>query len=258
MKKLFRRMLSVFLVATLLSRVATAEEQQLIQIRIYQLLSQKKAENFDLMMKAALPLLHEAGAENIGVFEKQQPAGDEEFWRFLVIPYKSGDAFLNFSQRFQINREFGLMAKYHLQAEKASPAFTRIESSLLRSFTGMPRLKVPGSGEGKKRIFELRIYESHSELKGKAKVKMFNEGEIQLFDKVGLDAVFYGEAVIASNLPNLTYMLVHDDEEAQKASWKRFLEHPEWAEMKAIEEYKETVSKIIKHMLVATEYSEIK
>ena len=252
------RLVSLVLLFSVSSSFAVAEEQQLIQIRIYKLLSKQKADDFDRMMKAAIPLLEEAGAEQIGVFERQNADVSDEEWRFVIVPYKSGDAFLNFAKRFQLNPEFGAIAKDYLQTEKSDPAYSRIESSLLRSFTGMPRLKVPGSGEGKKRIFELRIYESHSELKGKAKIKMFNEGEIQLFEKVGLDAVFYGEAVIANNLPNLTYMLVHDDEAAQKASWKRFIEHPEWAEMKAIEEYKDTVSKIVKHMLVATDYSQIK
>ncbi len=129
---------------------------------------------------------------------------------------------------------------------------------LLLAFTGMPRLTVPGSGEGKQRRFELRTYKSENELQAFLKLKMFNEGEIELFKKVGLPAVFYGEALIASNLPQLTYMLVHDDEEAQQKAWQTFIGHPEWKALSSEEQYQIIKLQITKHMLAATEYSQIK
>ena len=143
--------------------------------------------------------------------------------------------------------------------DRSDPNYSRIDSSLLRAFEGMPELKLPAKPKDKAgRHFEIRTYESHSIVKGMLKVEMFNKGEIELFAKVGLNAVFYGEAKVAKNLPQLTYMLVYDSEEARKKAWKAFLDSPEWNEMKANERYKDTVSKIHSRFVVATDYSQIK
>lgn len=249
-------LLSLLLVLSVSS--SAIAEQQLIEVRTLRLRSEDKAKQFDSMMKdGALPVLHQAGIKNVGVFKLLDPQTDDSVLRVLVLPYPSAEVFLNYREGY-VNDEFWQAAQQYLVQEKDDPAFTRIESSLLKAFSGMPTLAVPGKANGKQRIFELRTYESHSELKGKLKVAMFNEGEIGLFNKVGLNGVFFGEALVGKNLPCLTYLLVHEDEQAMKAAWKRFLESPEWDEMKRIERYQDTVSKIIKHMLVATEYSDIK
>ena len=238
-------------------------DQEIIEVRTVHLKSPDKAAQFDRMMKdGAMQVLHDAGITNVGVFQLAETpnhdAGDQPqtIPRVLVVPYPTFDVFLNRGDRF-VSNEFWEAAKDYLQQSPQDPAFTRIESSLLKPFAGMPKLSVPGDAGGKKRLFELRTYESYSEIKAKYKVEMFNEGEIELFKKVGLDAVFYGEALVASNLPCLTYMLVHEDDAAMKAAWSRFLKSPEWDAMKKIEKYDDTVSKIIKTMLVATDYSDI-
>jgi hypothetical protein len=95
---------------------------------------------------------------------------------------------------------------------------------------------------------------------GIIKVNMFNDGEIELFEKVGLPAVFYGSAIAGGNLPQLTYMLVHDDAEAQKTGWQKFIKSPEWEALQKKDPYagKSLVSKIEKTMLIATDYSQVK
>ena len=82
---------------------------------------------------------------------------------------------------------------------------------------------------------ELRIYESHSMKKGQKKIEMFNTGgELDIFGKVGLTPVFFGEALVGLKLPNLTYMLGFDNEEAKEAAWKAFLAHPDWKKLKIV------------------------
>jgi hypothetical protein len=53
-------------------------------------------------------------------------------------------------------------------------------------------------------------------------------------------------------------MVVHENEAAQKSSWQKFINHPEWKSLKSEEEYQIIKLKITKHMLVATDYSQIK
>ena len=152
------------------------------------------------------------------------------------------------------NEGFADAAQEYLNTDKASPAYKRIESSLMISFAGMPRVEIPRTGE---RIFELRTYESHNESKAALKVEMFNEAELDIFRKVGLDAVFFGQSIFGPDLPNLTYMLGYKDMDEHAKAWKAFLAHPDWNQLKANERYKDTVSKIRKRFLRPTDFSQI-
>ena len=124
----------------------------------------------------------------------------------------------------------------------------------MRAFDGKPKHSVPVTGS---RIFELRQYQSHNEYKAKLKVKMFNDGEIGIFDATGLKSVFFGETLIGSEIPNLTYMLVYENLETRKKNWQEFLKHPGWERMKNMEIYKDTVSKIVARFLDPAPYSQI-
>ncbi len=88
-------------------------------------------------------------------------------------------------------------------------------------------------------------------------VAMFNNGEIELMREVEMAPVFFGETLIGPNVPNLIYMLSADNMESHKAHWKAFLAHPTWERMKAMEKYKDTVSKIKNWFLKPTSYSQM-
>ena len=256
MRAILPCLLSLIGVAAAVSTAAIAAEQQLIEVRLYHLRSAEKADQFDRMMKnVGIAALKRAGVGPVGVLQPVTQEGDEVL-RVVILPFESPEAFAALSDRLVAEPEIWEAAQDYLLQDKSDPAYTRIEASLLKAFRGMPRLEVPSGGPA--RLFELRVYESFSEVKGKLKIEMFNDGEIELFKKVGLHAVFYGEALVAANLPNLTYLVVHENEAEQKAAWDRFLAHPDWDRLKTTERYQDTVSKIIKQMLVATDYSEIK
>ena len=87
------------------------------------------------------------------------------------------------------------------------------------AFADMPRLEPPTALLDKSRIFELRVYESHSRQAAKKKIDMFNEGgEIAIFRKTGLQPVFFGETLFGPAMPNLTYMLVFDSMASRDAN----------------------------------------
>ena len=149
-------------------------------------------------------------------------------------------------------------AQDYLQSPKTNPGFERIDSWLMLAFAGMPKLEQPDYSRDKKsRLFELRTYESHSEVKAVKKVEMFNSGEIELMRQVGLGPIFYGQALIGRDLPHLTYMLSAESEEAHKKHWDAFGKHPTWSKMKDDPQYADTVSKIANHFLIPTAYSQV-
>lgn len=205
--------------------------------------------------KAAIPALNRLGCKPIGVFREMKPG--EQAKLFVLIPFESIEHFTQSEDKLAKDDAYTTAAAAYLSATAAAPAYERIESSLLRAFTQMPRLI---SFTGKPRMFELRRYESATEMAGKKKIEMFNDkGEIAIFKRTGLAPVFFGETIIGALRPNLTYMLMFDDMAAHDANWKVFGNDPEWKKIKSVPGYSdaEIVSHISSAFLVPAGYSQV-
>jgi hypothetical protein len=86
---------------------------------------------------------------------------------------------------------------------------------------------------------------------------MFNAGgEIKLFEHLQFNAVFYARVISGPRMPNLMYMTSFSDEASRKAHWDAFSKSPEWAELKAVPRYLNTVSHIDISFLYPTDYSD--
>jgi hypothetical protein len=158
--------------------------------------------------------------------------------------------------------EYQSAAAPYLNVEATSPAYVRIDTSLMRAFEGLPKLELPfagGDGARRPRIFELRTYESHSEKAARKKIDMFNGGEIAIFRRAGMTPVFFGETLAGAGLPNLTYMLAYEDMAAHDKQWSAFAADPEWKKLSATPGFTdpEIVSSISNMYLRPTAYSQI-
>jgi hypothetical protein len=141
------------------------------------------------------------------------------------------------------------------------PAYARMESRLIRAFASMPSIEVPPQEPGRApRFFELRVYESRNLKASLTKIKMFEEGEIAIFRKTGLLPVFFGQTVVGTGLPSLTYLLAYDSMEAREEGWRKFIGHPDWIKLRAMPGYSdaEIVSNISSCFLRPTDYSPIR
>ena len=85
---------------------------------------------------------------------------------------------------------------------------------------------------------------------------MFNSGEIDLFKKLGFNALFYAEVLFGSRMPNLMYMTCHASKAARDANWKNFTADPLWKKMSSAPEYQHNVSKITISFLHPVSYSD--
>jgi len=229
----------------------------------------KSGANHDLLDaylgKAFIPGLNRQGIKPVGVFvqqkrsEAQAPTEIRDASAMLVlIPYPSLASFAITGARLNADPEFQSAAAEYLQLPKTNPPFERIDSWLLLAFAGMPRVELPPYCQEKKpRMFEMRTYESYSFLKAIKKVEMFNAGEIDTMREVGLGPIFYGEAIIGSDLPHLTYMVSAEDQATHTKHWDAFKAHPTWERLKNDPQYADTVSKIANRFLVPTAYSQI-
>jgi hypothetical protein len=227
------------------------------ELRAYRL---KKKSDQDLLdsflAKAAIPALNRLGASPVGVFVEKE--AKEEPTVFVLIPYANLETYASVATRLSNDADYLKNGAEYLQVAKTNPAFQRIDSWLMLAFAGQPQINLPSYCKDKKpRMFELRTYESYSEVKAAKKVDMFNSGEIETMHEVGLAPVFYGQALIGPNLPHLTYMTSAENDEAHKQHWDAFGKHPVWTRLKNDLQYADTVSKITKWFLVPTAYSQI-
>jgi hypothetical protein len=211
---------------------------------------------------AAVPAYNRNDVEPVGVFEPAEvDAEDHETVTdvlYVLLPYNSLDQMVTARQELPDDPAYREAAGEYMDVPQDNPAYDRIESSLMIAFEGFPTLKLPEqTTTGSDRLFEIRTYESHNEERARRKVEMFNRAEMELFNSLGFNAVFYGDKLIGDQMPNLTYMLVFDDYEQRKTLWKKFFNSEGWEKLSSKERYKNTVSKVHNWFVSPTEYSQI-
>jgi hypothetical protein len=144
----------------------------------------------------------------------------------ILAPAMSGALELELAQ----DPEYVKAAEPFWSAPATSPAFLRMDSSLLVAFEGWPRITPPAKG---KRIFQLRTYESPSYRDHILKVQMFHSGEFEIFKNAGFQMVFFGDTLIGQRMPSLTYMLSFADSAELDAKWAVFRNDPAWKKLSA-------------------------
>lgn len=175
---------------------------------------------------ALIPALNRMAMAPVGAFKLD--IGPETPTYYLLIPATSVEALVALDLRLAEDTEFMKAAAAFWGAPASAPAFVRVESWLLSAFAGWPKIVAPKSD---KRIFQLRTYESASNAGHVRKVQMFNEAEIGIFTRTGLTPVFFGDTLIGSRMPSLTYMLTFADVADLNAKWAVFVNDPAWKEL---------------------------
>jgi hypothetical protein len=207
---------------------------------------------------AFLPGIKRLGIKDVGVFKPGPTDTDTLKKTYILIPFASFTQFLELEEKLAKDQAYLSAGKDYLNANFDRPPYSRIESTLLKAFTDMPFIKGPAlEGDRSARVYELRSYESATEAYHNSKVDMFNAGgEIKLFERLKFNAVFYARVISGSKMPNLMYMISFSDEASRKAHWDAFSGSPEWAELKAMPKYLNTVSHIDRNLLYPTDYSD--
>lgn len=227
------------------------------ELRTYKIFDFEKQQIADEYLETALlPALTRQGVKQVGVFHNLKDENDHSIYVLIVWP--ALDALAQCNEKLGADTAYQEAAKPHTDRPLKDGIFSRIETRLLKAFSGMSQLETPAaSAEGSERIFELRLYESHTEEHARRKVDMFNNGEIQLMKDVELGPVFFGETIVGADMPNLVYMLWAKNEQEHKNHFKAFLDSERWKGMKDLPQYKDTVSKIRNWFLKPAPYSKM-
>ncbi|MGI8961351.1 MAG: NIPSNAP family protein [Bryobacteraceae bacterium] len=229
------------------------------ELRRYHLQSgpQQKLTN-SFVADALIPALNRLGMKPVGAFELY--LGPETPSLYLLIPSTSLETLVNAEFRLARDEEYQRAGGFFLNAPAKEPPYLRMESSLMTAFEGWPKLTLPAAtAQNGSRVFQLRTYESPTHQDHRRKVEMFNSGEFGVFQRAGFWQVFYGDTLIGSHLPNLTYMLSFPDLSELNAKWKSFGADPEWKKLRTSPRFsfEEIVSNITSLILNPTSYSQI-
>lgn len=211
----------------------------------------------DFVQNSTIPTLQKHGAGPIAAFGNViAPDGP---YIFIAVQYPSLAAMEE--TRAKTNAD----AAYQKATDKylAAPGlpYVRLENSILKTVPWMSGLEVPKhDGKRASLLFELRTYESNTSATLAHKVKMFADGEMSLFRRLGMIPVFFGTTVIGRRMPNLVYMLGYESLAHREKVWQAFGRDPEWAKMRDTpgNSDAEIVSNISSAMLSPLPFSQVK
>jgi hypothetical protein len=261
-KTLFSTAVAVFLLAHIFigqaSAVTAPPKRQYYQLIIYHVANKGQEKRLDqYLSEAYLPALHRQGIKTVGVFKTANIDTATNKRLYVLIPFHTLAGFGNLESTLAKDKVLTEKGSDYINAAHNDAPYIRKESILMQAFEGMPELKTPDfPGLKSERIYELRSYESATEKLYKNKVAMFNDAEMEIFERIGSQPVFYGEVIAGSRMPNLMYMTSYSSKASRDEQWKKFGNDPKWKAIANLERYKDNMQKLDAMLLTPTAYSD--
>ena len=232
---------------------APAASREIYEWREYEFrfgADQSQLENY--FKTALIPALNRAGVKSVGVFREWRASDPAKF--FALIPYGSLEQRMTVHEKLKADQEYIKNSAAYNGIPVEKTLYSRFTSSLMMAFEGWPAITVPSAAP---RVFELRTYEGYSEEAVTRKIKMFHDGEFPIFQRAGLNPVFFGDVIAGDKLPRLTYLLTCESMEARDKGWVAFIADPAWKKLVGDPQYANTISKISNSFLVPAAYSQV-
>jgi hypothetical protein len=241
------------------AKKAASQSQEYISIRVYHAADAAQVSTIDQYLQSLLiPALERNGFRRNGVFTAIDNDTAKDKRVYVLIPFGSLSQLEKVTAIEDKTLSDSSLAPAYTKAAHNQAPFTHFETIVLRAFEGMPQVKASGvKSKPEERVYELRSYESATVALHKNKVEMFNAGEVTLFDRLGFNAVFYGQVIAGCRMPNLMYMTSFENKAARDEHWKAFGNDPEWKTMSSDPKYKNNVSHIDITFLRPTAYSKL-
>lgn len=228
----------------------TAKGKEIYEWRIYTL-TRDAASLDSFYEKALIPAYNRKGIK-IGAFKLYEEKEPQQ--RFYLFIYPDISTYQKVKQDIWKDETFRKDSQSFYDQSAPNPVYKEFESYLCEAFDGIPQLKMPDKG---RTLFHLRHYWSPNEEANQRKVRMFNEAEMEVFDKVGIHPVCYGDVLSGPHMPALMYLTWYKDKESHDASWKAFGAHPGWHAIKDLPEYAHTATNNTNRLLLPLSYSQI-
>ena len=128
--------------AGLAQTAATGKPRQYYELRKYLLQTGPQVQGAaEYVGKALIPALNRVGIAPVGAFNLQ--IGPETPALYLLLPSTNLETLVNARLRLEQDEAFQAAAVSFWNAPATSPAFVRVESTLLIAFAGWPEITVP-------------------------------------------------------------------------------------------------------------------
>lgn len=214
-----------------------AAKKEIYEWRIYTLTDDGKS--LDAFFENTLFPAYQRKKIKAAAFTLYKPKEGEKEQRHVALIYPNLETYLNVKKTIWKDAAFRQKAQPFFDTTAPSPVYSNFESYLCEAFDKIPRHREP---DPSRTLFEIRIYHSPNEEANQRKIQMFNKEEIDLFDKVAINSVFYGEILSGPRMPALLYLTWYKDEQTRSEAWKKFGSHPDWKEMSVRPEYAHTAT----------------
>ncbi|MDR2145192.1 MAG: NIPSNAP family protein [Tannerella sp.] len=183
----------------------------------------------------------------------EKPAQEVKEQRYLLFVYPDLQTYNAVKQTVWKDSAFLTAAAPFFETTAPNPVYSEYEAFLCEAFDKIPEMRMPDKS---RTLFEYRLYHSPNDEANLRKISMFNAEEIDLFDKVGVNSVCYGEILAGTHMPALIYLTWHKDMETRNKAWETFGNHPDWQRMKNDPKYKHTATNNQIQLLSPMPYSQ--
>lgn len=242
--------LPVFKGLASVSEKVTPSVKQIYEWRIYTL--EGDGNGLDDFFSQTLIPAYNRKKVKVGAFAPYKKEDKER--RLLLFIYPNITVYHQIKQNIWKDETFRKAAQPYFDKTAPNPAYFNFESFLCEAFNKVPTLLMP---DKKRTLFELRTYHSPNEEANQRKVEMFNKDEIDVFDKVDINSVCYGEVLAGPIMPAVMYLTWYKDEATRNAAWDKFRTHPDWQRIKVLPEYAHTATRNTSLFLSPLPYSQI-
>lgn len=233
-----------------ISSSTTVGNKEIYEWRIYTLTGEATA--LDKFYEETL--IPAYNRENIKVAGFAPFKPEEKLLRYYLFIYPDMETYHKVKNNIRKDPEFRQKAQTFYDATAPSPVYSNFETYLCEAFDKIPVHRLP---DPSRTLFEIRLYWSPNEEANQRKVQMFNIDEIDLFDKVGINSVCYGDILAGPRMPALMYLTWYKDEPTRSEAWKKFGSHPDWKRMKDLPEYAHTATNNQSIFLSPLPYSQL-
>lgn len=203
---------------------APAIKKEIYEWRIYTLTGEDGTALDNYFKDIMIPAYSRQGIK-AGAFRPLALREEEQDTRHILFIYPDINTYFRIKDAIWEDEVFTNAAQpfFDATAPRGSIAFSNYETYLSEAFSQFPAHRV---AEGSQTVFQCRIYWSGNEEANKRKVKMFQEGEIAIFDESGINSVFYGEIFAGPRMPAIMYLTSYKDEESMTEVWGNFRANP--------------------------------
>lgn len=204
---------------------------------------------------ALVPSLTKVGVKGLGCFTLELGVGTPQL--LVIMEHPSVEALQ--ATWGKVRELPGWRDALRKVEEGSQPPFEQMEKRLLQATEYAPPLSEAVGKAKKPRFFEFRIYHSPTFRQLAALHERFSGPEIQIFHRVGIHPILYGDTIFGPKAPCLTYMMPFESLEARESAWNKFRADPEWIKVRAdsVARAGEIVTETDRLLYMATPYSPI-